>query len=163
MGNEGPACGKRDTPRFLSLRFPERMSAKDVAFKIPAVCADTSLDDIISMLIDGKTPHFVVVDDDGNLLGIVTEDDLLKLISRPSIPTGVGSIVSKEAKFRASSTVKDIMTRHPIFVYATQSLDEVVATMRKYSVGHVAVVDDNKHVVGLIDKKQLLVVLQILK
>lgn len=144
------------------LRFPEKMLAKDVMTKYHSVSPDTPISKLLTLLKEHNTAIFIVVDDSKNLIGIVRESDLIKLLSRPKFSAGIGGSIYKEAFIRVSDNVEDIMTRKPIFVYETQTIEEVATVMRKYKIKNLPVLDSEKKVKGIINTKQLLFLMRLL-
>ncbi|HPR41803.1 MAG TPA: CBS domain-containing protein [Candidatus Methanofastidiosa archaeon] len=144
------------------LRFPGKMLAKDVMTPYKSVRPNTPIHDLLNLLNEQKTSIFIVVDEEENLIGIVRESDLIKLLSRPSFSTGIGGSLFNEAFVRVSDTVNDIMTRKPIFVYENQTIEEVATVMGKYKIKNLPVLDQKKRVVGIINTKQLLLLMRLL-
>jgi len=144
------------------LRFPSKMFAKDVMTPYKSVKPDTSIHELLDLLKEQKTSIFIVVDDKNNLLGIVRESDLIKLLSRPSFSTGIGSSLFKKAFVRVSDSVEDIMTVKPIFVYEKQTIEEVATVMGKYKIKNLPVLNDEKKVVGIINTKRLILLMRLL-
>ncbi|MBN1785536.1 MAG: CBS domain-containing protein [Candidatus Methanofastidiosa archaeon] len=154
---------KLDDDTFTKkLRFPGKMLAKDVMMPYKSVRPTTPIQDLLNLLNEQKTSIFIVVDEYENLLGIVRESDLIKLLSRPSFSTGVGGSLFKEAFVRVSDTVADIMTHKPIFVYEGQTIEEVATTMGKYKIKNLPVLNSEKRVVGIINTKRLLLLMRLL-
>lgn len=144
------------------LRFPDRMTAKDVMFIAVSIPEDMPIPDFLDLLKASDTSHFIVTTKDGKVAGLITESDILKIFARPRLPSGIGGLVYREALYRSSQIVKDIMKTHPLFVYEHQSLGEVASIMRKYNAHHVVVVSQDRSPQGLIGTKTLVAVLRIL-
>src|SRR5512147_1429878 len=66
------------------------LTAKDIMTKdVVTVKPDTSIEDLASLLVEHRISGVPVVDDSGNLYGIVTENDLISRNKRLHIPTVV--------------------------------------------------------------------------
>ncbi len=144
------------------IRFPERMTARDVMFIAVSVNEDMGIAQFLDILRDSDANHFIVTSNDGKVAGLVTESDILKLVSKPRLPTGIGPLGYKEALFRVSGTVGGIMQTHPLFVYESQPISEVASIMRKYNAHHVIVVNAHKDPVGMIGTEAVVRMLHIL-
>jgi len=144
------------------LRFPGKMLAKDVMTNYRYVSPDTPISELLTLMKEYNTAIFIVVDESKNLIGIVRESDLIKLLSRPKFKAGIGGSIYKEAFIRVSDNVEDIMTRKPIFVYETQTIEEVATVMRKYKIKNLPVLDSEKKVKGIINTKHLLLLMRLL-
>jgi len=104
------------------------------------VSPDTSVTDIAKIMIDRGIGGLPVVDDDGNLLGIVTESDLVVQDTEVRFPSFVhfldgyvfvpGALHRFDEKFKKAvgATASDLMTEDPVTVDADESA-ETAATM----------------------------------
>jgi CBS domain-containing protein len=103
-----------------------------------------------------------VVDDDGKLLGILRDDDLIASESRVHVPTfinflGLGMAfpgemkhLERELKKIAGATVRDVMQTDPPTVTPDATLEDVATIMHDRGVNSVAVVDTDNKVVGIV-------------
>ncbi|MHC1608860.1 MAG: CBS domain-containing protein [Candidatus Methanofastidiosia archaeon] len=153
---------REEKDKTREVRFPSRMATKDIMQKCHEVDADMSIKELLLRLKDFQTTNFVVVDDNKKIIGIVTESDLMKIISKPLISTGIGGIGYKEAFLRTSEYVKDIMTYDPITISQDQTVEEVATLMRRFKISHVPVTEKDNKVVGIVSMKGILTVLRIL-
>jgi CBS domain-containing protein len=85
----------------------------------------------------------VLVEDDGALVGIFTERDLL---NRVDYNDALWSHV----------VVRDVMTPHPMVIRADDSLSEALRRLTQGHRRHLPIVDDRGHVVGLISIRDIL-------
>ncbi len=152
--------GKKPSQR-KKVRFPERMRVKDIMKEPIEINKDKTLKDLLVLLKETGKTCFVVVDDEGELEGLVTESDILKVIKKPKKKTGIGGIGYKGLLFRTAETVEDIMTRKPIHIRSDCKIEEAASIMRDYKIRHLPVIDDGE-IVGSIDLKDILLVLRIL-
>jgi CBS domain-containing protein len=106
---------------------------------------------------------FPVLDSAGNLVGVVTESDLIHQNQRLHIPTAValfdaviflGSSKRLEAEIRrmAATRVGEIMTANPVTVEEETPVDEVAALMADGDIHTVPVVDESGRLAGVIGK-----------
>jgi CBS domain-containing protein len=115
--------------------------------------------DVLAAKDVGSLP---VVDDDGKLLGILRDDDLIASESRVHVPTfinflGLGMAfpgemkhLERELKKIAGATVRDVMQTDPPTVTPDATLEDVATIMHDRGVNSVAVVDADNKVVGIV-------------
>jgi CBS domain-containing protein len=96
---------------------------------------DGSVGDAISKLAELNIGALVVTDDDGNVVGIVSERDIIHLIARET-----GSL---------SFLVKEVMTKEVIVGLPEDDLMSVAHTMTERRFRHLPIVD-GRRLVGII-------------
>jgi CBS domain-containing protein len=141
--------------------FPTKMRVKDVMRKIHAVQEDMSLRDLLHELKEREETCFTVLNKKGEVVGLITESDLMKLISKPLPHTGIGGLGYRSLFFRSAEAVKDIMTRNPICISPDAKLEDAARIMRNNKIRHLPVTKDRK-CIGLLGIKDLLLILRIL-
>lgn len=94
-----------------------------------------------------------VVEPDNTLVGIVTDRDI-----RSALPSGLLSDREsrRETKGLARIRVKNIMTKNPVTISLTQTLEDALILMHKVRVGAFPVVDREGKLKGIITKQDLL-------
>jgi CBS domain-containing protein len=147
---------------WQELRFPRKMQAKEIMDEPHLIDDDATIKELLYKMKLLNATNFIVVDDDDHVRGIVTESDFLKILSRPSIPSGIGGVHSADLLFRASEVVRDIMTADPVTVDQNDTIEDVTTTMRKFKISHVPVVNDDDKVIGIINTKDILTVLRLI-
>ena len=97
---------------------------------------DTKLEDMIGHMASRKATSALVLDADGRLSGIITEQDVTRRIA-----------------FRASgeAPARDVMTTPVLTIHAQDYLYDAIARMRRFGWRHMPVIDDEGRPVGLID------------
>ncbi|MBU6998770.1 MAG: CBS domain-containing protein [Theionarchaea archaeon] len=150
---------KAETRREIA--FPSKMKVKDIMRDIHEVREDMSLQDLLHELKEKEETCFTVVSAQGDVVGLVTESDLMKLISKPLPHTGIGGLGYKSLFFRSAETVGDIMTRNPICISPEAKLEDAARIMRNNKIRHLPVTK-NRKCIGLIGVKDLLLILRIL-
>lgn len=85
----------------------------------------------------GRAGAAIVVNDDGTMAGIFTNGDLLRLVARVENPAG--------------QAVKEVMIRTPKFARIHDYVADAVKTMRPMKISQLPVLDDDRHVAGLLD------------
>jgi CBS domain-containing protein len=103
-----------------------------------------------------------VVDDQGRLLGMLRDDDLIASEARVHVPTFINFLglgvpfpgemkhLEKELKKIAGATVRDVMQTDPPIIRPHESLEDVATLMHEHGVNSVPVVDDDNRVVGIV-------------
>lgn len=138
------------------------LRVKDIMTKdVITVTNETTVEELARLLIKNKISGAPVVDDSGNLTGIVTENDLISQNKRLHIPTiirlfdsfiliGSGRM-EDEIKKMAAVTVGEICTKKVISVTEKSSLEEVATLMSGKNI-HLLPVVRERSVVGIIGK-----------
>jgi CBS domain-containing protein len=107
-----------------------------------------------------------VVDDDGRLIGVVTENDLIdqkKKIHIPTVVTILDSVfylenpdrVEKEMRKMAGVTVRDIYSRAAVTVTEETPIDEIATIMAEKKI-HTLPVMRGESLVGIIGKRDVI-------
>lgn len=94
-----------------------------------------------------------VVEGDDLLIGIVTDRDI-----RSALPSGLLSDQDKKSERDRLSylKIKDIMTKNPVTVSPSQTLEDALLMMQKVRVGAFPVVDQKGKVIGIISRQDLM-------
>jgi CBS domain-containing protein len=127
----------------------------------------TPLIDAVRLLLETNQRGLPVVDDDGDLIGIISEGDCLhrdELGVQPPAGNWLEQILGIEeggpARERMRSlSVAVIMTPNPASVDEDATVDDVIMAMDLRKVGQIPVVSAGK-VIGLINRIQLLAALE---
>ena len=117
------------------MKVSEIMETRVVAAKSNATC--TSL---AQKMLSGFISGLPVTDDEGHVIGVVTEFDILKVLRN-------GANLSK--------TAKDIMSDKPICLEANQSVEEAIELMTRHHIMRIPVVSDGK-LVGIVSRTDVL-------
>jgi CBS domain-containing protein len=142
------------------------LKAKDIMTKdVITVKPNVTIEDLARVFIKHHISGIPVVDDDGNLKGIVTDNDLISQNSKLHIPTILRmfdafiplgtSKLENEIKRMAASTVQDIYKKDVITVNEEASLENIATIMSEKNIHHLPVVRDRK-LIGIIGKKDLI-------
>lgn len=142
------------------------LTAKDIMTReVVTVAEDTTLEALGRLFIEKGISGAPVVDDAGELVGVVTENDLISQNSRLHIPTILrlfdafiplgNSRLENEIKRMASATVGGICTREVVSLKEGASLEEIATIMSERKIHLLPVVRDKK-TVGIVAKKDLI-------
>lgn len=143
------------------------LTAKDIMTKdVTTVGAATTIEELARILMEHKISGAPVVDDNENLIGIVTENDLISRDRRLHIPTVIRLFdafimlespgkLEKEIKKMAAIIVNDIYTKEVITVAEAAPLQDIAAIMSEKKV-HLIPVVEGKKILGIIGKIDLI-------
>ena len=139
------------------------LKAKDIMnTNVISVGRDTSVEDLAKILIDKNISGCPVVDENGQLAGIVTENDLISQNKRLHIPTIMRLFdafiplespgkLEKEIKKMTAVKVEDICSKKVISVSGDTSIEDIATIMSEKKV-HLIPVVEGKKIVGIIGK-----------
>ena len=99
----------------------------------------------VAICKSGGFCRFPVVDDDGHLVGIVTENDLKLFLSTAPSP-GV---------IKRQHHIEQVMHTPVVSVRPDYPLEEAALLMIRHDIGGLPVVDDDGHVVGIITRSDI--------
>ena len=142
------------------------LTAKDIMTKdVVTVTPDTSIEKLAGLLVSNQISGAPVVDADGSIFGMVTENDLISQNKRLHIPTvvsflGAAIYLESSKKFadevrRVTATkVGDICTRKVITISGETTLTDIATIMDEKKVHVLPVIKDGK-VVGIVGKRDV--------
>jgi len=143
------------------------LNASDImTTEIITVKKDTSLKVLARILYKNHINGVPVVDDDGQLIGIICESDLIRKDKKLHIPTVVAIFdavfyLERPKKFVEeiqrinATTVEDLYTKEIITVDEKTPIDEIATLMTKKKIYTIPVVDGDR-LVGIIGKADLI-------
>ncbi len=144
------------------------VNAKDIMTRdVVTLSPDTGIIDAARLLLETGFNGAPVVDENGKVVGILCQSDLVaqqKKLPIPSvftlldslIPLSTGRNLEKAVKRIAAITVLDAMTRHPITVGPETGMEELAALMVDKNFHTLPVVDQEGKLVGIIGKEDIL-------
>lgn len=127
---------------------------------------ETSIGDAVKVLLENKFNGMPVINDQGNLMGIICQSDLVAQQQRlevPSVFTLLDGFIplpgwkKAERAFEKMSalTVGEAMTKNPVSITPETGIDEVASLMVKAKYYSLPVVSDGK-VIGIVGKEDIL-------
>lgn len=143
------------------------MLAKDIMTReVITVKPDTTVEEAARIMVDNKVSGLPVVDEEGKILGIVTEKDLMVKASELKVPfyiTLFDSIIFLENPIKFNnhirkyfaSQVKEVMTARVITVDEDTPVKEVARIMQAEKVNRVPVTKDGA-ITGIITRNDIL-------
>jgi CBS domain-containing protein len=110
---------------------------------VPPVIApeDATVSDIARLMYENRIGSVLIVDNQGKLIGIVTERDITHACAM--------GILGKETKAFA------IMTENPITASPQMSVEEAFKKMKEANIRHLPVVDENGKPVGALSLRDV--------
>lgn len=143
------------------------MQAKDIMTKTPiTVTGKTEIVKATEILLENRINGVPVVDEAGNLVGIICQSDIIaqqKKLPMPSLFTFLDGYISlkspknmeKTIRKIAASLVEDAMTPNPVSVAPDSKIETVAALMVDHNF-HTLPVVENGCLVGVIGKEDVL-------
>jgi len=124
---------------------------------VTTIGADAPVRQAAELMKTRQIRHLPVVENDGRLIGIVTDRDLRQMIFDPMIHERLGDVVEA----LGGLTVRDIMTWAVITVRPESGIRQAARLMREQKVGALPVVEAGR-VVGMLTERDLLRALETL-
>jgi acetoin utilization protein AcuB len=115
------------------------------------ITPDTSFQDALKLMRDNKFRRIPVVDQDGKLLGIVSERDLLHASPSPATSLSVWEVNYLLWKLK----VADIMTHHVITIAQDAPIEDAANLMVTRKIGGLPVVNGANQIVGVITETDI--------
>ena len=142
------------------------LKAKDIMTKdVITLSPDTTVEKAGRLFIDRGMSGAPVVDSEGKLFGVVTENDLISKNRRLHIPTVLrlfdafiplgASKLEEELKRMTASTVGEICSRDVVTVEEGASIEDIATIMTERNVHLLPVMGKGK-LMGIIGKKNLI-------
>jgi CBS-domain-containing membrane protein len=143
------------------------LTAADVMTKdVITVSTDTSVRELAEIITAHRIGSVPVIDADGNLIGIVTESDLIEQDRPLHIPTVISLFdwviylesekkFERELKRMTAQTVGDLFTKDVLTVVPSTPVSEVADIMSSEKIHAVPVVDGGR-LVGIVSRIDLI-------
>ncbi|MBS4537431.1 CBS domain-containing protein [Clostridium sp. D2Q-11] len=144
------------------------MKAKDImTTEVITVLEDETIENVTELLIKNKISGVPVINEDNEVVGIVTETDLIfkdKDVHIPSYVPLLGGFIllesvkkfEKQLKKVAAYKVKDVMSTPVIKVYEEDEVRKVVNMMLDRRINRVPVIDKEGKLKGIIARSDIL-------
>lgn len=151
---------------FASQRRTEALLVSNImSHPVHSVTPQTSMSDAAHKLVTERISGLAVVDDDGRLLGIITEADFLRGLGVPSLEPTHNLWQTLETLFHhlahhaelesPDDPVADHMVRDVVCASPQQHVEDVIALMHEHRVKRVLVCDGERRVVGVVTRSDL--------
>jgi len=141
------------------------LTAKDIMTRdVITVRPEATVEELARLLMEHKISGVPVVDDKKKIIGIVTENDLIRKNKRLHIPTvirlfdayimlGSGK-AEEEIKKMAATTVDEIYTKKVVSIKEETSLEDIATIMAEQHI-HLLPVLSGSTVVGIVGKADM--------
>jgi len=142
------------------------MKTKDIMTKeVITVKPEMTIEELARLFTKHDISGAPVVDEAGGLIGIVTENDLIKMEQRLHIPTiitifdaviylGSSKKFEDDLKRMAATKVSDIYKRDVVTITENTTIEEVATIMCEKDIHHLPVVKKGK-LMGIVGKKDV--------
>jgi len=142
------------------------MKTKDIMTKeVVTVKPEMTIEELARLFTKHDISGAPVVDEAGGLIGIVTENDLIKMEQRLHIPTiitifdaviylGSSKKFEDDLKRMAATKVSDIYKRDVVTITENTTIEEVATIMCEKDIHHLPVVKKGK-LMGIVGKKDV--------
>ncbi len=141
------------------------LKAKDIMTKdVITAKPETTVEELARLLMINKISGVPVTDDNKKLIGIVTENDLIRQNKRLHIPTVIrlfdafillgSGRMEEEIRKMAAITVDEICTKKVVSITEETTLDEIATIMAEQHIHLLPVLGGNK-VVGIVGKADM--------
>ena len=125
--------------------------SRSMTRKVVTVDQEASIFDAHELMAKNKIRHLPIVDQKQHLIGIVTDRDI-----RSALPNRCFELSPAEEEKIAAIKVKDIMTKDPITISPTYTIQDALLMIQNAKVGALPVVDEDKRLKGIISVRDLL-------
>ena len=138
-------------------------TVKDVmTTSVVSVTKNASFRTMAAALREHRVSAFPVLDDDGKVIGVVSEADMLAKEALESEPQGMPGMIAgilrrREHEKARGTTAGELMTSPPVTVHPDDTLERAARLMYTRKVKRLPVVDENGHLVGIIGRADLLI------
>ena len=135
-------------------------SVRDVMRReVPVAAPSTTIGELARLMVEHRVPGVPVIDN-GELIGIVTEADLIQREANVDVPSVIpfldamivadaGTPFEEELRRVVATTAEEIMTSPVISIRDVATVSELATLMLQHRVNPVPVVDDIRQIVGL--------------
>ena len=130
------------------------MDVRDIMTRNPiTIEPDTPVGTAIAGMVERKIRHLPVVDEQGAVIGIITDRDLRSLAMGPEAEPYLSAAARRRLRGIGATLenlrVRDVMTSNPITTRPDVALSQAAALMLEQHVGSLPVIDNDK-LVGII-------------
>lgn len=144
------------------------MKVKDIMTKDVIIAKeDDTVESTVRILVEKGFSGLPVVDEENRVKGIITEGDLIRRVAKLSGPSYIeilGGIFPLESKKdllekinrSVGHFVKDVMSKDVITISLDEGLEDAATLMIKQKIKRLPVVDEDKKLIGIISRSDIL-------
>lgn len=133
---------------------------------VPTAAPTDSVASVARLLSAHQVPGVPVISEEGEIIGIITEGDLVERESDVTVPSffaffdaiiavDAGEPFDDEMRHVLATTAEDLMTSPVFNILPTATLTELATLMRQENVNPVPVVNDDLDLIGLVSRADL--------
>jgi CBS domain-containing protein len=133
---------------------------------VPTAAPEDSVGSVARLLAEHRMPGVPVVTEDGEIIGIITEGDLVERESDVTVPSffaffdaiiavDAGVPFDDEMRHVLAITAEDLMTSPVFNILPTATLTELATLMMQENVNPVPVVNDDLELIGVVSRADL--------
>ena len=137
--------------------------------EVPVAEPGTSIAELARLMVEHRVAGLPIIED-GELVGIVTEADLIQREANVDIPSPVafldaifaadaGVPFEEELRKVVATTASELMSSPVISIRDTATISELATLMLQERINPVPVVDDNRQIIGLATRSGLVEVI----
>jgi CBS domain-containing protein len=130
------------------------------------VTPSTPLSEAVKLLVDRHISGLPVIDDEGKLVGVISESDLMwreQGVEQPPYMLFLGGIIyfqnpltyERDLHKALGQTVGEVMTPHAVSISADTPLPEAARIMHDRKIHRLPVIDENNHPIGIITESDI--------
>ncbi|SHI69142.1 CBS domain-containing protein [Geosporobacter subterraneus DSM 17957] len=144
------------------------MKAKDIMNRrIITVKEEMTVDETARILLENKISGVPVVDDQNQVIGIVSETDLIYREKHLHIPSFISILdgviflestkeLEHQVRKMAAYKVRDVMTRKVLTIQEDTELEDIVDIIVEKRINRLPVVDQEGKLVGIVTRSDIL-------
>lgn len=133
---------------------------------VPTVAPTDSIATVARLLAEHRVPGVPVISEDGEIVGIVTEGDIVERDADVTVPSFFsffdamieidgGRPFSDEMRHALAMTAEDLMSSPVYNILPTATLSELATLMIQENVNPVPVVTDDLELIGIVSRADL--------
>jgi CBS domain-containing protein len=129
---------------------------------VVAVREDADFKEMVAVMRSRRISAFPVIDASSNVIGVVSEADLLLKETVPALPQGAIRLAwrLKDRSKAAGTTAAEVMTKPAVTVQEDAPVAKAARLMQSRKVKRLPVVDDNGRLRGIVTRTDLLSVFE---
>jgi CBS domain-containing protein len=146
--------------------MPAETLVRDVMTKdVATLRPEQTIPEAADALAAGRYGTMPVVDAQGHLVGLLTDEDLIVSEARIHVPTYINFLgatiplhihhFEEDLQKVAGATVGEVMDEDPVTIAPDATLEDVATLMHDREVTHLPVIDEDRRVVGIIARGDL--------
>ena len=130
------------------------MFVQDVMTREPVtVTRGTTIKHAAGILVEHQISSLPVLDERGCVCGVLSEADLIR---DAFVPDARGHMLPAQyGEHPTQTSVEDVMTPHAITAHETSDIADVADLMTSTGVKSIPVIDDDRHLVGVVSRSDL--------